>query len=82
MMIRCISDPQYKWLTRDLAKVDREETPWLVALWHAPWYSSYKPHYREAECMKVAMEEMLYKAGVDIVFNGHVRELHDFLIQV
>ncbi|KAL1807169.1 hypothetical protein ACET3Z_030237 [Daucus carota] len=66
------SDPQYKWLTRDLAKVDREETPWLVALWHAPWYSSYKPHYREAECMKVAMEEMLYKAGVDIVFNGHV----------
>lgn len=22
--------------------------------------------------MKVAMEELLYKAGVDLVFNGHV----------
>ncbi|KAL0358408.1 UNVERIFIED_CONTAM: Purple acid phosphatase 15 [Sesamum angustifolium] len=29
-------------------------------------------HYREAECMKVAMEDLLYQYGVDIVFNGHV----------
>jgi hypothetical protein len=27
-------------------------TPWLVAAWHPPWYSSYKAHYHEAECMK------------------------------
>ncbi|KAK1381258.1 Purple acid phosphatase [Heracleum sosnowskyi] len=66
------SDAQYKWLEQDLAKVDRKETPWLIAMWHAPWYSSYKPHYREVECMKVAMEELLYKSGVDIVYNGHV----------
>nr|GLL43795.1 purple acid phosphatase 15-like [Ipomoea trifida] len=63
---------QYKWLERDLANVDRKVTPWLVATWHPPWYSSYTAHYREAECMKVAMEELLYKAGVDLVFNGHV----------
>ncbi|GER28783.1 purple acid phosphatase [Striga asiatica] len=67
------SDDQYKWLQKDLAKVDREVTPWLVATWHPPWYTTFTAHYREAECMKVAMEDLLYKNGVDIVFNGHVR---------
>uniref|UniRef100_A0A1D1ZGA6 Purple acid phosphatase n=1 Tax=Anthurium amnicola TaxID=1678845 RepID=A0A1D1ZGA6_9ARAE len=66
------SGAQYKWLERDLAKVDRSVTPWLIATWHAPWYSTYKAHYREAECMRVEMEELLYSYGVDIVFNGHV----------
>jgi len=64
---------QYEWLKKDLAKVDRSVTPWLVASWHPPWYSSYTAHYREAECMKEAMEELLYSYGTDIVFNGHVR---------
>lgn len=63
---------QYKWLEHDLADVDRSMTPWLVAAWHPPWYSSYKAHYREAECMKQEMEELLYRYGVDVVFNGHV----------
>ncbi|KAL6978794.1 Purple acid phosphatase 15 [Sarracenia purpurea var. burkii] len=63
---------QYKWLERDLANVDRSKTPWLVVAWHPPWYSSYKAHYREVECMRLAMEDLLYSYGVDIVFNGHV----------
>ncbi|CAN4120788.1 unnamed protein product [Withania somnifera] len=66
------SDDQYKWLEWDLANIDRTVTPWLVATWHPPWYSTYTAHYREAECMKVAMEELLYEYGVDLVFNGHV----------
>ncbi|XP_038875832.1 purple acid phosphatase 15 isoform X1 [Benincasa hispida] len=66
------SSDQYKWLEQDLAKVDRKVTPWLIATWHPPWYSTYTAHYREAECMKVAMEDLLYKYKVDIVFNGHV----------
>lgn len=69
-----ITDDQYKWLERDLANVDRTVTPWLVATWHPPWYSTYTAHYREAECMKVAMEELLYEYGVDLVFNGHVSD--------
>lgn len=67
-----ITDDQYMWLEKDLANVDRTVTPWLVATWHPPWYSTYTAHYREAECMKVAMEELLYEYGVDLVFNGHV----------
>ncbi|GMH25847.1 hypothetical protein Nepgr_027690 [Nepenthes gracilis] len=66
------SADQYRWLKRDLANVDRTVTPWLIAAWHPPWYSSYKAHYREVECMRVAMEELLYSYGVDIVFTGHV----------
>lgn len=66
------SGDQYKWLEQDLAKVDRKVTPWLVATWHPPWYSTYTSHYREAECMRVAMEDLLYKYKVDLVFNGHV----------
>ncbi|PKI57589.1 hypothetical protein CRG98_022060 [Punica granatum] len=66
------SSDQYKWLEKDLASVNRDVTPWLVATWHPPWYSTYTAHYREAECMRVAMEDLLYDYGVDIVFNGHV----------
>ncbi|GMH08034.1 hypothetical protein Nepgr_009874 [Nepenthes gracilis] len=66
------SSDQYKWLERDLAKADRKVTPWLAATWHPPWYSTYRAHYGEVECMRVAMEELLYSYGVDIVFNGNV----------
>nr|XP_010926759.1 purple acid phosphatase 15-like [Elaeis guineensis] len=66
------SGEQYKWLERDLANVDRTVTPWLIATWHPPWYSTYKAHYREAECMRTEMEALIYSYGVDIVFNGHV----------
>ncbi|KAK3006865.1 hypothetical protein RJ639_015530 [Escallonia herrerae] len=69
----CFSANQYRWLERDLANVNREVTPWLVAVWNQPWYSTYKAHYKRAECMRVAMEELLYNYGVDIVFNGHVK---------
>ncbi|EFJ19833.1 hypothetical protein SELMODRAFT_177278 [Selaginella moellendorffii] len=66
------SSQQYAWLEKDLMSVDREETPWLIVAFHQPWYNSYKSHYREAECMRQSMEDLLYKFGVDIVFSGHV----------
>ncbi|KAM1212271.1 hypothetical protein ACFX11_003968 [Malus domestica] len=66
------SGRQYKWLEQYLANVDGSTTPWLVATWHPPWYSTYEAHYREADCMRLEMEELLYSYGVDIVFNGHV----------
>ncbi|KAJ7570190.1 hypothetical protein O6H91_01G109600 [Diphasiastrum complanatum] len=63
---------QYSWLKQDLAKVDRSKTPWLIAAWHPPWYNSYSSHYREVECMRLEMEDLLYAYGVDVVFSGHV----------
>ncbi|PIN15542.1 Purple acid phosphatase [Handroanthus impetiginosus] len=63
---------QYAWLEKDLQNVDRKTTPWLVAAWHPPWYNSYSSHYQEFECMRLQMEALLYRHGVNIVFSGHV----------
>ncbi|XP_057464308.1 purple acid phosphatase 18-like [Actinidia eriantha] len=63
---------QYRWLKADLLKVDRKRTPWLLVLFHVPWYNSNRAHQGEGDNMKEAMESLLYAAGVDIVFAGHV----------
>ncbi|KAF4389283.1 hypothetical protein CsatB_026311 [Cannabis sativa] len=63
---------QYRWLKADLSKVDRKKTPWLVVLFHVPWYNSNKAHQGEGDQMMAAMEPLLYAASVDLVFAGHV----------
>lgn len=70
---------QYAWLVGDLAKVDRRKTPWLVVLIHAPWYNSNKAHQGEGEDMRKAMEDLLYRAHVDVVFAGHVHAYERFV---
>ncbi|XP_039133133.1 probable purple acid phosphatase 20 [Dioscorea cayenensis subsp. rotundata] len=69
---------QYKWLVGDLAKVNRKKTPWLLALVHAPWYNSNDDHQGEGEDMRKSMEDLLYKAKVDVVFAGHVHAYERF----
>lgn len=63
---------QYNWLARDLAKVSRTSTPWVVVGMHAPWYNSNHNHKGEGERMRKAMEPLLYQYGVDFVVSGHV----------
>ncbi|PIM97091.1 Purple acid phosphatase [Handroanthus impetiginosus] len=63
---------QYKWLKADLSKVDRARTPWIIVLFHVPWYNSNEAHQGEGDDMMASMEPLLYAAGVDIVFAGHV----------
>ncbi|KAK8964440.1 Purple acid phosphatase 15 [Platanthera guangdongensis] len=77
IMLGCYVDynqtgAQYTWLKEDLLKVDRDETPWVVAAWHSPWYNSYSSHYQEFECMRQENEGLLYQYHVDIIFSGHV----------
>ncbi|PIA59009.1 hypothetical protein AQUCO_00400097v1 [Aquilegia coerulea] len=69
---------QYKWLQADLAKVNRQKTPWLVVLLHAPWYNTNTAHQGEGESMRTAMEHLFYNARVDIVFAGHVHSYERF----
>lgn len=64
--------PQYKWLEKELPKVNRSETPWLIVLMHSPWYNSYNYHYMEGETMRVMYEPWFVKYKVDVVFAGHV----------
>ncbi|XP_065617237.1 probable purple acid phosphatase 20 [Quercus suber] len=65
---------QYQWLQADMGKINRKITPWIVAVVHAPWYNSNFAHIEEKEevDMKESMEDLLYKARVDVVFAGHV----------
>ncbi|XP_058001349.1 purple acid phosphatase 18 isoform X1 [Hevea brasiliensis] len=63
---------QYNWLKADLAKVDRKQIPWLLVLFHVPWYNSNHAHQGEGDGMMAAIEPLIYAAGVDIVLAGHV----------
>ncbi|XP_047322788.1 purple acid phosphatase 18-like [Impatiens glandulifera] len=63
---------QYSWLKADLSKVDRKRTPWLLTLFHVPWYNTNWAHQGEGDEMMAAIEPILYASGVDIVLSGHV----------
>ncbi|KAG9131046.1 hypothetical protein Leryth_006775 [Lithospermum erythrorhizon] len=64
--------PQYMWLQKELEKVDRKVTPWLIVMMHSPLYNSYNYHYMEADTMRVVYESWFVQHKVDIVFAGHV----------
>ncbi|KAL9684310.1 hypothetical protein QQ045_021745 [Rhodiola kirilowii] len=64
--------PQTEWLEKELPKVNRSETPWLIVLVHSPLYNSYNYHYMEGETMRVMYEPLLVQYKVDLVFSGHV----------
>lgn len=38
-------------------------------------YNTYIAHYKELECMRISLEPLLYKYGVDIIFAGCVASL-------
>jgi len=64
---------QFAWLQQDLHSVDRARTPWLVALWHTPWYTTSSHHpMEEGAVMREAMEGLMYAHKVDIVLVGHL----------
>ncbi|XP_073006544.1 probable purple acid phosphatase 20 isoform X1 [Typha latifolia] len=67
---------QHVWLESDLAGLGKNA--WTVALIHAPWYNSNEAHQGEGEEMRKAMEELLYKGRVDVVFAGHVHAYERF----
>ncbi|KAH7680633.1 Acid phosphatase protein [Dioscorea alata] len=73
---------QYKWLVSDLKKVNRERTPWLIVLLHAPWYNTNSAHQGEGESMRQSLESLLYAARVDLVFAGHVHAYERFVSEL
>jgi hypothetical protein len=48
-----------------------QSTPWLIVHIHAPLVSSWAGSFKDAECMRLTYEPLMYKNGVDIFFNGH-----------
>jgi len=66
-----VSSPQYNWLQNDLKKVNRTLTPWIIGIWHRPWYTSSETH-GEDDAMRVAMEPLFITYNVDLAIVGHV----------
>lgn len=63
---------QYNWLKSDLDSIDRTTTPWVFVNTHAPWYNTNSAHQGDGEAQRKSLEHLLYDAGVDAVFTGHV----------
>lgn len=63
---------QYRWLESTLEEVDRSLTPWLVVMFHEPFYSSNVYSEQLPEYMREQMEPLLFKYGVDVIFTGHI----------
>lgn len=64
--------PQYIWLEKELKKVDREKTPWLIVIMHVPMYNTNVNHYMEGESMHAVFESWFVHYRVDLIFAGHV----------
>eukprot|EP00669_Euglena_mutabilis_P012977 TRINITY_DN7700_c0_g1_i1.p2 TRINITY_DN7700_c0_g1~~TRINITY_DN7700_c0_g1_i1.p2 ORF type:complete len:194 (+),score=40.55 TRINITY_DN7700_c0_g1_i1:456-1037(+) len=62
---------QDQWLRADLDVINRSLTPWVVAVFHVPWYTTSTVHRGEGDAMRTVVEPLLYAAGVDLVVSGH-----------
>ena len=60
------------WFVQHIAAVNRGLTPWLVVMFHAPFYHTYYSHYKEMECFRAVYEPLFLSYGVDLVISGHV----------
>eukprot|EP00752_Nemacystus_decipiens_P008937 g7979.t1 len=65
---------QHSWLIEDLNACDRSSTPWLVAMFHCPWYNSNLAHpgERQAATAMKAMEPVLSQHNASLTISGHV----------
>jgi len=67
---------QAAWLLRDLARVNRSRTPWLVVQFHRPMYdSTFNALLPEEGATRAILEPVLEAAGADLVLTAHI---HDY----
>ncbi|XP_061353586.1 probable inactive purple acid phosphatase 27 [Gastrolobium bilobum] len=63
---------QYQWMKKDMASVNRKNTPWLIFMGHRPMYTSnHGLLSRDGNFVK-AVEPLLLENKVDLVLFGHV----------
>ena len=69
------SAEQYAWLEADLAAVDRNSTPWVVAFTHRSVYCSCDSDCdADAATLRdgaLGLEGLLHRHRVDLLINGH-----------
>jgi len=66
---------QSQWLERDLEGVNRSVTPFVALGLHQPFYCSANDDqddcHHVASLVRLGLEKIIYKGGVDIVFQAH-----------
>ncbi|KAF0976144.1 hypothetical protein FDP41_004819 [Naegleria fowleri] len=62
---------QTLWMERDLSKVDRNKTPFVIFYTHRPMYSSNENH-GSYEPLRTQVEFILRKYNIDLALYGHV----------
>ena len=62
-----MDQPQLKWLEEQLS---RSNDRWKIAFFHHPLYSSGARHGSEVD-LRLRLEPLFLKYGVDVVFAGH-----------
>jgi hypothetical protein len=50
-------------------QVNRTKTPWLVVIFHNPWYTTWGG-FKTEDCTRQAMEPLFKQYEVDLVYNG------------
>ena len=62
------------WAATDMAAMNRNATPWLIAHMHRPMYCSndHDCDFTSAGHLRVQGERTLHNAGVDLAISGHV----------
>ena len=64
---------QYKWLSQNLASVDRTLTPWVLIEAHRPMYMNKDEHdqLQVGNHMKTRIESLLKRYNADLFLGGH-----------
>lgn len=65
---------QYEWFVRELERVDRNVTPWLLVMFHTPLYNTFSVHQKDTQILKGRefIEPLLVEYKANLVFNGHI----------
>lgn len=69
-----VNSTQYRWLENELVnEYNRNDTPWLLVVFHAPLYTTFLGHQNEAPAtvMRESMEDLFVEHGVNLVVSGH-----------
>eukprot|EP00475_Leptophrys_vorax_P018982 TRINITY_DN2594_c0_g1_i1.p1 TRINITY_DN2594_c0_g1~~TRINITY_DN2594_c0_g1_i1.p1 ORF type:complete len:278 (-),score=53.75 TRINITY_DN2594_c0_g1_i1:97-930(-) len=63
---------QYTWFVNDIENVNRTKTPWLIVMFHRPYYNTNYAHQNEVLDFRTTYEPLFLKYCVDIVLCGHI----------
>ncbi|KAL7563662.1 hypothetical protein ACA910_013397 [Epithemia clementina (nom. ined.)] len=65
---------QRRFINKELQKVKREITPWVIVVIHTPLYNTFGLHLKDPQIIaaKENLEPLFVEYNVNIVFSGHI----------